>query len=92
MEFFSIPFNHRGVTKFFTNAFNETLEYREANNITRPDFMNLIMQLIKKGYVDVDGVEPTSITGTIQKFLTRYVPPAARKVNDFLEFIIDDKV
>ena len=65
-DFFSILYYQPSTTKFFTNVFNETLEYRTANNITRPDFMDLLMQLIKKGYVNEDGEEPPSIAGTIQ--------------------------
>ena len=66
MEFFSIPFHQPSTTKFFTNVFNETLEYRTANNITRPDFMDLLMQLMKKGYIDEDG----EVRGWSEKFPT----------------------
>lgn len=53
-DMFSIPYTEKAVTSFFTKMFNETVEYREANNITRKDFLNLLMQLMKNGYVDVD--------------------------------------
>ena len=66
LDLFSIPYYPPRTTKFFTNVFNETLEYRTANNITRPDFIDLVMRLIKKGYVNEDGEEPLSIAGTIQ--------------------------
>lgn len=54
MDFFSLPFTDRGVIKFFIKTFTETIEYREANNVVRRDFMSLIMQLMKRGYVDAD--------------------------------------
>lgn len=63
MDLLSIPFTDKGVTKFFSSAFKETVEYREANNVTRPDFMNLIMQLMRRGYVDGDDDETPSIAG-----------------------------
>ncbi|KZC09959.1 putative cytochrome P450 6a20 [Dufourea novaeangliae] len=50
----SIPYTNRGVTKFFSNVFNETVEYRKSNNITRKDFLNQLMQLMQNGYVDPD--------------------------------------
>ncbi|XP_015599572.1 cytochrome P450 6k1 [Cephus cinctus] len=54
LDFFSIPFTDKGVNNFFTRIFKETVEYRETNNIVRNDFMDLIMQLMHKGYVDED--------------------------------------
>lgn len=54
MNFFSIPFTERGVTKFFTNMFRNNVEYRRTNNVVRHDFMQLLMQLMEKGYVEPD--------------------------------------
>lgn len=54
LDLFSMPYTERGVTKFFTTMFRETVEYREANNVVRKDFLNLLMQLMKNGYVDPD--------------------------------------
>lgn len=33
------------VNNFFINLVRDTIEYRKTNNITRPDFINLLMQL-----------------------------------------------
>ncbi|KAL6421544.1 hypothetical protein ACFW04_014293 [Cataglyphis niger] len=54
MDFFSIPFTDRGVTKFFTKMFRDNVEYRQTHNIVRHDFMNLLIQLMEKGYVEAD--------------------------------------
>ncbi|XP_066599080.1 uncharacterized protein [Prorops nasuta] len=54
LEIFSVPFTDKGVTKFFMNAFEETVKYREKHNVVRKDFLNLIMQLMKNGYVEPD--------------------------------------
>ncbi|XP_011875040.1 PREDICTED: probable cytochrome P450 6a14 isoform X3 [Vollenhovia emeryi] len=54
MEFFSIPFTDRSVTKFYMNLFRDNVEHRRAHNIVRYDFMNLLMQLMERGYVDPD--------------------------------------
>nr|XP_033341784.1 cytochrome P450 6k1-like [Megalopta genalis] len=53
-DWFGIPFNERGITNFFTTMFRETVEYRETHNIVRKDFLNLLMQLIRDGYVNPD--------------------------------------
>lgn len=53
-DLFSIPYTERDVTNFFTKMFKDTVEYRESNNIIRNDFLNLLMQLIKNGYIDTD--------------------------------------
>ncbi|XP_034175979.2 putative cytochrome P450 6a20 [Osmia lignaria lignaria] len=50
----SMPFTDRGVSNFFIKMFEDTVNYRDANNIERKDFLNLLMQLMKNGYVDVD--------------------------------------
>ncbi|KAG7206083.1 hypothetical protein KM043_003478 [Ampulex compressa] len=52
LEFFNMTHTDPPTADFFINAFKETIEYREKNNVFRHDFMNLLMQLIKKGYVD----------------------------------------
>ncbi|XP_012222539.1 probable cytochrome P450 6a14 [Linepithema humile] len=54
MDFFSIPFNDRGVSNFFTKMFRDNVEYRQTHNVIRHDFMNLLIQLMEKGYVEPD--------------------------------------
>lgn len=54
MDFFSIPFIDRGVTKFFIRMFREIVEYRQTHNIVKYDFANLLIQLMEKGYVEPD--------------------------------------
>lgn len=60
LEFFSISFHDRQVTKFFMNMFRQNVEYRQANNIVRHDFMNLLIQLMERGYVEPDKKETTN--------------------------------
>ncbi|XP_046629107.1 uncharacterized protein LOC124309484 [Neodiprion virginianus] len=54
LKTFRMPVTDKDVTKFFISAFKETVQYRQANNIVRKDFMDLIMQLMNKGYVKND--------------------------------------
>ncbi|KAJ8922556.1 hypothetical protein NQ315_007586 [Exocentrus adspersus] len=42
------------VAKFFTGIVNTTVEYREKNNVTRKDFMDLLIKLKNKGTVNDD--------------------------------------
>lgn len=57
LEFFSMPIVDRGVTKFFTKTFRDNMEYRQTRNIVEHDFMNLLIQLIEKGYVEPDDLK-----------------------------------
>lgn len=57
LDFFSIPFNDVGVQKFFMTVFQETVKHRLNNNIKSQDFMDLIIQLMNKGYVNEDDGE-----------------------------------
>lgn len=53
--FLQIKLNRDEVTNFFLGAVNETIDYREKNNVKRNDFMQLLIQLKNKGYLeDVD--------------------------------------
>ncbi|XP_014488133.1 PREDICTED: probable cytochrome P450 6a14 [Dinoponera quadriceps] len=54
MDLFSLPSTDRGVSKFFTKLFQDNVEYRQTHNIVRHDFMNLLIQLMEKGYVEPD--------------------------------------
>ncbi|XP_015181295.1 PREDICTED: probable cytochrome P450 6a14 [Polistes dominula] len=54
LDLFSIPFIDKKVSRFFLSAFEDTVNYREAHNIVRKDFLDLIMQLMKNGYVKSD--------------------------------------
>lgn len=42
------------VEKFIFSIVNQTVEYRESKNVTRNDFLQLLLQLKNKGYVSVD--------------------------------------
>ncbi|XP_039301754.1 cytochrome P450 6k1-like [Solenopsis invicta] len=52
MKFFSIPFTDRKTSKFFMELFQENVNYRQNNNIIRKDFMNVLIQLMEKGFVN----------------------------------------
>lgn len=54
LDFFSIPFNDVGVQKFFMTVFEQTVKHRLNNNVKSQDFMDLIIQLMNKGYVNED--------------------------------------
>jgi len=41
--------------KFIMDMVRNTVEYREKNNVVRNDFMNMMIQLKNKGYVEIDG-------------------------------------
>jgi len=42
------------ISKYFLNVFEETVNYRERNNITRNDFMQLLIQIKNKVKLDED--------------------------------------
>ncbi|XP_039312861.1 probable cytochrome P450 6a14 [Solenopsis invicta] len=52
MNFLSIPATPPSVTKFYINMFRENVEYRKAHHIVRHDFMNLLIQLMDRDFVD----------------------------------------
>jgi cytochrome P450 family 6 len=47
----NIPYD---VSKFFMKVAYETVEYHERNNVTRKDFMQLLIQLKNQGCLDAD--------------------------------------
>jgi len=42
------------ISKYFRNMFEETVNYRERNNITRNDFMQLLIQIKNKVKMEED--------------------------------------
>ncbi|KAK4881330.1 hypothetical protein RN001_004649 [Aquatica leii] len=44
----------RKVTNFFKQVVKDTMDYRENNNVSRKDFLQLLIQLKQKGYLDHD--------------------------------------
>ena len=42
------------ISKFFMNVVEETVGYRERNNVTRNDFLQLLIQLKNQGYLEND--------------------------------------
>lgn len=58
--------NLKGVSQdvedFILSMVKQTLEYREKNNVTRKDFLQLMVQLRNTGQVQSDGVWETKIT------------------------------
>lgn len=55
-KFMKYRLHHKDVTDFFMGVVKETIAYREANNIQRNDFMNLLIQLKNHGHLS-DGVK-----------------------------------
>jgi cytochrome P450 family 6 len=55
------------ISKYFRNMVEETVNYRERNNITRNDFMHLLIQIKNKVKLEEenDGLEP-SVFGTLK--------------------------
>jgi cytochrome P450 family 6 len=49
-----IPNVPHGISKFFMKVVEETVGYRERNNVTRNDFMQLLIQLKNQGYLETD--------------------------------------
>lgn len=54
MDVFKIPFTTKIIRDFFIGAFTNTVEHRKQNNIKRNDFLQLVSDLIYKGYVEKD--------------------------------------
>ena len=46
------------VSKYFRSMFEETVNYRERNNITRNDFMQLLIQIKNKVNLDKENEIP----------------------------------
>jgi cytochrome P450 family 6 len=66
-------------TDFFLNAVKQTVEYREKNNISRNDFMHLLIQLKNNGVIEGEStkngnltVEEVAAQGKTKRFL-RYL-------------------
>ncbi|XP_072764484.1 probable cytochrome P450 6a14 [Anoplolepis gracilipes] len=70
LDFFSITMLDRGVTKFWTQIFRDNVEYRRTHNIVKDDFMNLLIQLMEKGYVESDDVDIDESSSTNKNRLT----------------------
>jgi len=49
-----IPNIPSDISKFFMNVAEESVGYRERNNVTRNDFMQLLIQLKNQGYLETD--------------------------------------
>jgi len=56
---FQLKFVPPKLNDFFFNCVKSTIQYREENNVKRNDFMQLLMELKDKGYVE-DPDEPTA--------------------------------
>lgn len=51
---FPAGFTSKYSQAFFTKIVKETVEYREKNNVDRPDMLNMLIQLKNKGFVAPD--------------------------------------
>ncbi|XP_049830716.1 cytochrome P450 6k1-like isoform X2 [Schistocerca gregaria] len=54
MEYLRVKGGATDVSRYFQQMVADTVAYREKNNFTRKDFMDLLIQLKNKGYVDPD--------------------------------------
>jgi len=51
-EFLKLRLVKPEVEKFFMDVISETIEYRKKNNVERKDFLQLLIQLKEKGYIE----------------------------------------
>ena len=49
-----IPVNSKEVTEFFLKIFSDVILYRRTNDVSRKDFLNLLIQLMEHGNVEDD--------------------------------------
>ena len=54
VEFVETDYFDPGISKYFSNMVEETVNYRERNNITRNDFMHLLIQIKNKFKLEED--------------------------------------
>uniref|UniRef100_A0A224XTD6 Putative cytochrome p450 cyp3/cyp5/cyp6/cyp9 subfamily n=1 Tax=Panstrongylus lignarius TaxID=156445 RepID=A0A224XTD6_9HEMI len=54
----NISFNRPDVLKYFTTIISDAIKHRRENNYQRNDFLQLLMQLQDKGYVEVHTKDP----------------------------------
>ena len=54
MDILRIPINPKEVTEFFTKVFSDVILYRRTNDVSRKDFLNLLIQLMEHGKVEDD--------------------------------------
>uniref|UniRef100_A0A023F7J1 Putative cytochrome n=1 Tax=Triatoma infestans TaxID=30076 RepID=A0A023F7J1_TRIIF len=54
----NISFNRRDVQKYFTTIISDAIKHRRENDYQRNDFLQLLMQLQDKGYVEVHTKDP----------------------------------
>ncbi|XP_049831289.1 cytochrome P450 6k1-like [Schistocerca gregaria] len=52
------------ISHYFRRMVRETVNYREEKNVSRKDFLELLIQLKNKGYVDVDKGDAGELNGT----------------------------
>ncbi|XP_046629103.1 probable cytochrome P450 6a14 [Neodiprion virginianus] len=50
----NISFNDKGTSDFIINIVKDSIAHRTANHVIRKDFMDLVIQLITKGFVNSD--------------------------------------
>lgn len=55
------------VTKFFRDVVEETITFRETNNVSRNDFLQLLMQLKNNGCLDGDVEAPVGTSLTLDE-------------------------
>jgi len=54
LKYFHVRLQADKAGNFFTGVVNDTIDYREKNNVVRNDFMNLLIQLKNKGKIEDD--------------------------------------
>lgn len=79
--------------EFFTGVVKDTIEYREKNKVVRNDFLQLLMELKNKGYIEGDGVDikpGKDIPGMMnfQLFQSKLFPPLLFELSEEEKFTI----
>ncbi|XP_012267715.2 cytochrome P450 6a2-like [Athalia rosae] len=84
LSLFKIKFVFPEVSKFFIKAFNDTVKHRTEKNLIRKDFLELVMQLMHKGYVQGDDEEETATESKIDNEKITMLEGAAQAFVFFL--------
>lgn len=84
MNLLNISATDKGAEYFFIKVFTDVVKYRTDNDVVKNDFLDSVIKLMYKGYVEVDDGQESALESSMVSIISWHEKPTVNWTIIFL--------